>query len=63
VAKQVVLDCSHEQFEGLHEAVNSVREKAPHVKVSKPALEALLRDHSRLLKEHEEKVRWAPREA
>lgn len=37
---------TQEEFEGLHEALDSVRKSSKEVKVDKVALEHLLRDHS-----------------
>jgi hypothetical protein len=44
------LECSDEQFDGLHEALDKVRSTSTTVKVDKEALGALLRDQVRLLK-------------
>lgn len=49
--KRLKLECTQAQFEGLHEALDGLRDSTRKVSVDKTALAALLRDHSRLLKE------------
>jgi hypothetical protein len=46
------LECSHEQFHELHEAVDRTRDCSETVKVPKTALAALLRDHGKLIRLH-----------
>lgn len=47
------LETTQAQFEGIHAALNRVRSTSKSVTVDREALAALLRDHSRLIKELE----------
>ena len=49
---RATLECSHEHFHEIQETVDRTRESKKTVIVSKAALAALLRDHSKLIRLH-----------
>jgi hypothetical protein len=51
--KSLDLDCTQEQFEAIHDRLEHTRSTSATVTVPKAALEALLRDHSRLIEKLE----------
>lgn len=54
--KKLKLELSERDFEELHAALSKVRRNSATVKVSVPALTALLMDHGRLINLHEGKI-------
>lgn len=54
--RAVILECSHEAFGSLHEAVDRARKGTVRVEVEKASLEALLRDHAKLISLHGSEV-------
>lgn len=46
---KITLDCTLDQFTEIHRQVDRTRTTSTTVKVDKAALEALLRDHGKLL--------------
>lgn len=57
MAKRIELVCTHEDFHNLHVLTDaSLRKKKDVVRVPKLALAALLRDHSALIRLHNETV-------
>ena len=50
------LACSQKQFEAIHESVSHTRSTSKNVIVDKAALEALLRDHAKLIDQLERRA-------
>lgn len=49
IRPDVVLECTQEQFEGIHRDLDKVRTTSKSVKVDREALQALLMDYSNCL--------------
>jgi len=48
----IYLDCTDEEFHGIHESVDKyLKRKAPNAPVDKEALNKLLMDHSKIIRE------------
>lgn len=52
MSKAWQFECSLDQFQLLHRAIDATRATSTTVRVPKDALEALLRDHGRLIAHH-----------
>lgn len=50
--KKTTLECSHEQHQAVHQAVDKARKGSTSVRVDRAALAALLRDQQKLIGLH-----------